>query len=141
MGHRRKREEGLGLGRAPPTPWSELDKERRGAAPLSFSFSLSFLSPFSLLVVPTRNRIAILFLVGLLLLGAPIGAGQPSALLLYIRGQGAPKDTQVELFQPCAVPPSTETHLGHTVAVLRRSPAPVTSSYPSPRRRADETLP
>ena len=33
------------------------------------------------------------------------------------------------------------THLGHIIVVLRRSPAPVTSSSPSPRRRADGTLP
>ena len=39
------------------------------------------------------------------------------------------------------MPPSTVTHLGHIIVVLRRSPAPVTSSSPSPRRRADETLP
>ena len=39
------------------------------------------------------------------------------------------------------MPPSTIIHLGHIVAVLRRSPALVTSSTSSPRRRADETLP
>ena len=39
------------------------------------------------------------------------------------------------------MPPSTVTHLGHIVVVLRRSPAPVTSSSPSPRCRADGTLP
>ena len=32
-------------------------------------------------------------------------------------------------------------HLGYTVAVLRRSPASVATSSPSPRRRADGTLP
>ena len=37
--------------------------------------------------------------------------------------------------------PSTVTHLGHIVVVLRQSPAPITSSSPSPRRRADGTLP
>ena len=37
--------------------------------------------------------------------------------------------------------PSTVTHLGHIVVVLRRSPASVTSSSPSQRRRADGTLP
>ena len=37
--------------------------------------------------------------------------------------------------------PSTVTHLGHIVVVLRRSPAPVTSSSPSPRHPADITLP
>ena len=39
------------------------------------------------------------------------------------------------------MPPSTVTHLGHIVVVLRRSPAPVTSSSPSARRRVDGTLP
>ena len=40
-----------------------------------------------------------------------------------------------------AVPPSTDFHLGHIVVVLRRSHALVTSSSPSTRRRAEETLP
>ena len=39
------------------------------------------------------------------------------------------------------MPPSTIVHLDNTVAVLRRSPASVTSSSLSSRRRADETLP
>src|SRR3990170_8175215 len=39
------------------------------------------------------------------------------------------------------MPSSTVTHLGHIIVVLRRSPAPVTSSSPSPRHRADGTLP
>ena len=39
------------------------------------------------------------------------------------------------------MPPSTDFHLGHIVIVLRRSPASVTSSSLSTRRRADETLP
>ena len=38
------------------------------------------------------------------------------------------------------VPPSTIIHLDHIVAVLRRSPASIATSSPSPRRRADETL-
>ena len=68
---------------------------------------LSFFSFPSLpsLVVPTRNRIAILFLVGLhpsRTIGGP--AGLPPCSFIY-GGRGAPKDTQVELFQPCAVPP------------------------------------
>src|SRR3990170_383911 len=37
--------------------------------------------------------------------------------------------------------PSTIFHLGHIVAVLRRSPASVATSSPSSRRRADGTLP
>ena len=39
------------------------------------------------------------------------------------------------------MPPSIVYHLGHIVVVLRRSPVPVTSSSPSPRRHADGTLP
>ena len=39
------------------------------------------------------------------------------------------------------MPPATKFRLDHTVTVLRRSPASVTSSSPSPRRRAGETLP
>ena len=39
------------------------------------------------------------------------------------------------------MPPSIVFHLGHIVVVLRRSPASVTSSSPSSRHRADETLP
>ena len=37
--------------------------------------------------------------------------------------------------------PSIVYHLGHIIVVLRRIPAPVNSSSPSPRRRADGTLP
>ena len=37
--------------------------------------------------------------------------------------------------------PSRDLHLGHIIAVLRRSPTPVASSSPSPCRRADGTLP
>ena len=39
------------------------------------------------------------------------------------------------------MPPSTILHLDNIVAVLRRSPASVTSSSPSSHHRADETLP
>ena len=39
------------------------------------------------------------------------------------------------------MPPSKDFHLGHIIVVLRRSPASVTSSSPSTRRRADKTLP
>ena len=39
------------------------------------------------------------------------------------------------------MPPSIIIHLGHIVAVLRRSPASVASSSPSSRHRADEALP
>ena len=48
--------------------------------------------------------------------------------------------TQVDCLVVCGAP-SIDFHLGHIVAVLRRSPAPVASSSPSPRRRADESLP
>ena len=76
-------------------------------------------------------------------MGAPYETTGPLPLLLYIRGQGRPIDTQVDqlIFLPCTVPPSTIIHLGHIVIVLRRSPAPVASSSPSSCRSADETLP
>ena len=125
-----------------------------GGAPLSFPSPSSpnwtrrgrlppFL-PFSLLLppspTPTRKG------------GSPTPGGSrtppgapppwPAALplILYIRGQGAPQDTQVDCLAVCGAP-STDFHLGHIVVVLRRSPASVTSSSPSPRRRADGTLP
>ena len=73
-------------------------------------------------------------------LGVHHEAGRPPPALLYIWGRGHPIDTQVDYLAVCGSP-STDFHLGHIVVVLRRSPAPVTSSSPSPRRRADETLP
>ena len=58
----------------------------------------------------------------------PIGpAGLPLAPL-YTGAGGHPKTHKLILEivpQPCAVPPSTIFHLGHIVAVLRRSPASV----------------
>ena len=57
-----------------------------GNAPLSFSLPTSF----PLLVG------VLLLLGGGLLLGAPIGLAGLLPLLLYIRGQGAPLDTQVD---------------------------------------------
>jgi hypothetical protein len=60
---------------------------------------------------------------------------------IYV-ARGHPIDTQEKIcLSRMRCPPSTVTHLGHIVVVLRRSPASVTSSSPSPRRRADETLP
>ena len=55
-------------------------------------------------------------------------------------GGGHPIDTQVDFLAVCGVP-SIDFQLGYIVVVLRRSPASVTSSPPSTRRRADETLP
>src|SRR3954468_19230131 len=63
-----------------------------------------------------------------------------SSPLLYVRGRGAPQRTPSLLLAVCGAP-STVTHLDHIIVVLRQSPAPVTSSSPSPRRRADGTLP
>ena len=65
--------------------------------------------------------------VGLLLARPP--PGRPHLpLLLYIRGQGAPLDTQVDprdhILSRVRCPPST-TVLDNIVAVLRRSPATV----------------
>ena len=75
----------------------------------------------------------------------PLGAHplRPAGPLLHsfiYGGGGHPINTQVDLLAVCGAP-STVSLLGHIVIVLRRSPALVTSSSPSPRRRADETLP
>ena len=59
---------------------------------------------------------------------------------LYIRGRGHPKGTP-NLLLAVSGAPSTVTHLGHIVVVLRRSPVMVNLSSPPPRRRADGTLP
>ena len=56
------------------------------------------------------------------------------------RGGGNPKGTPSLLLAVCGAP-STITHLGHIVIVLRRSPAPVASSSPSSRYRAEGNLP
>ena len=56
-------------------------------------------------------------------------------------GEGAPRTHKLTIVLAVCGAPSTETHLSHIVVVLRRSRAPVTSSSPSPRRRADGTLP
>ena len=73
-------------------------------------------------------------------MGAPPLGRPPPPSPLYIRGRGHPKGTPKFLLAVCGAP-FIETHLGHIVAVLRQSPAPVTSSSPSPRRHADGTLP
>src|SRR4051812_9983967 len=61
--------------------------------------------------------------------GAPHG-GRPHPPLppLYTGAGGHPRTNKlifVIVPQPCAVPPSTIFHLGHIVAVLRRSPVSV----------------
>ena len=110
----------------------------KGAAPpLPFptpSLFPSFFSP-----TPERKRG---ILLGLPTLGAPPLGPASFSSLLYIRGQGTPQRHKfiIGILAVCGAP-STVTHLGHIVVVLRRSPAPVTSSSPSPRCRADETLP
>ena len=82
----------------------------------------------------TRSRIP--------LLGAPLVAGPPPPPLLYILRQGAPHEHKliIDLLAVCGAP-STIIHLGHIVAVLRRSPTSVASSSPSSRCHADGTLP
>ena len=125
-----------------PSP-SSPNWTRRGRRPPSFLLLLSPFLPFS---YSNKERWS----------PTPGGSRSPplvhpppwpatSPLLLYIRGQGAPLDTQVDLLiYPSHVrcpPPSTIFHLGNIVGVLRRSPASVASSTPSSRRRADRTLP
>src|SRR4051812_11380550 len=55
MGLSGEREGRPGQAACPVPLWSELDYERGGGAPLSFSLSLSFLPPLSLLWKPTRT--------------------------------------------------------------------------------------
>ena len=69
---------------------------------------------------------------------APV-AGLLLPSFIYV-ARGHPIDTQVDLLAMCGAP-STVTHLGYSIVVLRRSPAPVTSSSSSPCRRAKRTLP
>ena len=64
-------------------------------------------------------------------------ASSPSLLYIW---RGAPT-TQINCSKPCAAPPSIVYASGHIHVVLRRSPARITSPSPSPRRRADATLP
>ena len=99
--------------------------------------------PFPLLVGVGKRGVLLLLGGGLLLLARPTGpAGLPPCSFIY-GGRGHPRTHKliIDLSQPCAVPPSTIIHLGHIVAVLRRSPATVASSTLSPRHHADETLP
>ena len=113
----------------------------RGRRPLALSYSLS-LSLFPSLLLPKGKG----FLLGL---GCPSrtpyswrtprGPASLPPSFIYV-GKGHPKDTPKFLLAVCGAP-STVTHLGHIIIVLRRSPALVTSSSPSPRRRAYRTPP
>jgi len=86
MGLSGEREGQPKVGRAPPPPGPNWTR-RGGAAP---PFPSPSPLPFPLLVG------VLLLLGGGLLLGAPIGPAGLLPLLLYIRGQGAPLDTQVD---------------------------------------------
>ena len=130
MEERRRRPGG---GRAPPSPI----RIGVGGRP---AFLLPLFSFLPLLLQLGKG--GILLPVGL---GLPLGraierAGPPLLHSFIYGGGGHPIDTQVDCLAMCGAP-STDFHLGHIVVVLRRSPASVTSSSPSPCRRADETLP
>ena len=86
MGPSGEREGQPKVGRAPPPPLVRIGLGEGGGAPLFFSFPTSF----PLLVG------VLLLLGGGLLLGAPIGPAGLLPLILYIRGQRAPLDTQVD---------------------------------------------
>ena len=134
--------------------WALGERERRGCAPqglvrIGLGGGAAPLLPsllFSLCFSPTpttwKGGILLPMGVGLPLARPPPGRPPPPPLLLYIRRKGHPLETQqliINLLAVCGAP-STIIHLGHIVAVLRRSPASVASSTPSPRRRADEAL-
>ena len=55
--------------------------------------------------------------------------------------RGHPLETTTNCSKPCAASPSMVYSSSHIHVVLRRSPARITSPSPSPRCRADETLP
>ena len=130
-----KGEKGLKGGRA-PSPWTGPNWTRERGRPLpSFSFSLQFSysnkerrSP-----TPGGSRTPPL--------ARPPPSRRPPPSSFIYGGKGHPKTQQliIDLLAVCGAP-STIIHLGHIVAVLRRSPASVTSSTPSLCRRADRTL-
>ena len=133
-----REEEAARWRRVPPKPkpnWT------RFGPPLSFSPLL----PSLLLLLGIGKRRGILLGLGSPsriphTWRAPLGTATSSLPSFIYVVRGHPIDTQVDLLVVCGAP-STVTHLGHIVVVLRRSPAPVTSSSPSPRHRADGTLP
>ena len=81
-----EKEKGSQGGTRASSPLVRIGLGEGGGAPLSFSLPTSF----PLLVG------VLLLLGGGLLLGTPIGPAGLLPLLLYIRGQGAPLDTQVD---------------------------------------------
>ena len=145
MGQGRDRPAHRGLVR--PSTGSPREGKGGGLSPLSFPSSrekgkgrgrhLLLPSPSA----KTRKgggRIGVGAQVGLGLLGRPLAASSPLQPI-YMWGEGAPRTHKFLLTVCCA--PLAATHLGHIVVVLRRSPMSVTSSSPSPRRRADGTVP
>ena len=139
MGHTRGEEAGHGRWSAPPLPNPKWTRGG-GVAPLFPSSSPSFpLSPTPLEGKggesyyersPSRTPPSWRITLG------PASSSPP----LYTGVGGTPKAHKLFSW-PCAVPPSTNFHLGHIVVVLRRSPTTVTSSSPSSHHRADEALP
>ena len=74
--------------------------------------------------------------------GARISHSECSGARTQGKGEGGtPWTHKLTVVLAVCGAPSTDFHLGHIVVELRRSPASVTSASPSPRRRADETLP
>ena len=139
MGHTGKERSASKGGRA-PHPWQVRIELGRGWRPLSFLLPLLLL-PF----LPSWKRKGTPTRIGNPSWTPPIGAPllgrppPPPPSFIYV-GTGHPKGTTDNLLAVCGAP-STVTHLGHIVVVLRRSPAPVTSSSPSPCCRAVGTLP
>ena len=123
-------------------PWAGPNWIRRGRRPPP---SFSPLPPSLLLLLGIGKRRGILLGLGspsriTHTWRAPLGPATSSLPSFIYVARGHPNSTSKFLLAVCGAP-STVTHLGHIVVVLRRSPASVTSSSPSPCRRADGTLP
>ena len=91
MGFSGREERWLGLGRA-PLPLVRIGQGEGAGAPLP---SLSPLCPSRILFQLGKGGILLPVGVGLLL-ARPLLAGRTPPLILYIRRQGAPLDTQVD---------------------------------------------
>ena len=137
MGLRGKERGAARVGRAPPPPLVRIGLGEGGRHP---PFLLPLPLPFPLLIGVGKRGVLLLLGGGLLLLARHRGpAGLPPCSFIY--GGRGHLETHKLIIDPLAVcgAPSTIIHLGHIIAVVRRSPTRIISPTPSSRRRADGT--